>query len=126
MPAAASPTTELDRHVRRDLRTLARFVAVYCRGHNGEAVRSAVALRTVDVDGVCGRPVRLCATCGKLLAHAFVMRLHCPLDPKPACKRCPRHCYAPSYRAQMRAVMRYSGWRLVLSGRLDYLVRLLT
>jgi len=41
------------------------------------------------------------------------------------CKHCPEHCYAPRYRAQIREVMRYSGPRLVLRGRLDYLWHLL-
>ena len=64
---------------------------------------------------------QLCPACRKLLAHAFVQRSHCPLDPKPACKKCPTHCYAPKYRAQIREVMKYSGRRLGLRGRLDYL-----
>ena len=52
-------------------------------------------------------------------------RSRCPLDPKPACKHCPVHCYHPTYRQNIREVMRYSGRRLVLSGRLDMLYHLL-
>jgi hypothetical protein len=47
------------------------------------------------------------------------------MDPKPACKHCPQHCYAPRYRDEIREVMRYSGRKLVMSGRVDYLVHLL-
>ena len=72
-----------------------------------------------------GKPLHLCAACTKLLSHSFVKRRSCPLDPKPACKRCPTHCYAPFYRAQIREVMKVSGRKFVLRGRLDYLLHLL-
>jgi hypothetical protein len=109
----------------RDLRTLARFVTFYCNHVHPDAPRSPTRLRAIDVERICGRPVLLCKACGKLLAHAFVKRVQCPLDPKPACKKCPQHCYAPSYRAQIQEVMRFSGPRLLLRGRLDYLLHLL-
>jgi hypothetical protein len=47
------------------------------------------------------------------------------MDPKPACKHCPSHCYHPDYRKRIREVMRYSGRNMVLGGRLDYLYHLL-
>lgn len=31
---------------------------------------------------------------------------------KPACRRCPTHCYAPRQRAMIRAVMRWAGPRM--------------
>ena len=114
-----------DRKLRRDLRTLARFVHVYCRRRHPDAIKGPVRLRDVDVERVYGCRLRLCAACGKLLAHATVKRKTCPLEPKPACKRCPTHCYAPHYRTQIREVMKYSGRHLVLRGRLDYLIHLL-
>jgi hypothetical protein len=114
-----------DTNVLRDLRTLARFVTLYCRRRHRDREKRPVHLRTIDVAGVWGRPVPLCTACGKLLAHAFTKRAACPLDPKPTCKRCSQHCYAPAYRAQIQEVMRFAGPRLVLSGRLDYLLHLL-
>jgi len=113
------------RKLRRDLKTLATFITLYCDGRHPAAERQRVLLKTHDLDGLCGRPVVLCEPCRRLLAHAFVKRSRCPFDPKPPCKRCPAHCYAPRYRAQIRAVMRYSGRRLALSGRLDFLLHLL-
>jgi hypothetical protein len=111
--------------LRRDLKTIALFIQIYCDGkHQRERVQRTVALKTHDVPAIVGRPIRLCRDCEKLLTHAFVMRTRCPLDPKPMCKHCPEHCYVPQYRAQMRAVMRYAGTRLVLRGRLDYLFHL--
>jgi hypothetical protein len=124
---ASQPISRLasSRKVRRDLWTLALFIDVYCRGQHRDAERNPVWLRTVDVADVYGRPLELCPQCARLAAHAFARRMQCPLEPKPACKHCPQHCYAPHYRAQIREVMRYSGRRLVLSGRIHYLLRLL-
>jgi hypothetical protein len=48
-------------------------------------------------------------------------RALCPLDPKPACKDCHIHCYTKEYRQQIRTIMAYSGKRMILRGRLDYL-----
>lgn len=82
---------------------LEEFVHIYCRGkdkmRNGE----------------------LCADCQDLLSYAIQRLQRCPLDPKPACKHCEIHCYKPAYREKIRDVMRYSGKRLVLHGRLDLL-----
>jgi hypothetical protein len=108
----------------KDLRVLTRFVALYCRFRHAGSAKAPVNFKFADVPALAGGRLSLCTACNKLLAHALVKRLRCPLDPKPACKRCPQHCYAPPYRAQIREVMRFSGRKLVLSGRLHYLVRL--
>jgi len=47
------------------------------------------------------------------------------MHPKPACKHCPSHCYHPTYRAKIRQVMKFSGKKMLLGGRLDYLIHLL-
>jgi hypothetical protein len=114
-----------DKAIRKDLRVLARFIDLYCRNRHREDERDAVEMKGFDVAGIAGRDVTLCRTCQKLLAHAFVKRSNCPMTPKPACKNCPEHCYHPDYRRQIREVMKYSGRKLVLSGRLDYLFHLL-
>jgi hypothetical protein len=105
----------------RDLKTLATFIDVYCKHRHRGMSKTPVALKTHDIARICGRHLELCATCHKLLAHAFVKRTHCPFDPKPMCKQCPDHCYAPEYRVRIREVMKFSGRRLVLRGRLHYL-----
>jgi hypothetical protein len=114
-----------DPELERDLRTLVRFIEVYCKRRHKDEPKVGVKLKTHDVEAIRGRPVALCHACTKLLTHAFVKRSHCPFDPKPACKHCPEHCYHPDYRARIREVMKYSGIRLVLTGRLDYLYHLL-
>jgi hypothetical protein len=106
----------------RDLRTLVMFVDTYCAGKHGEVARPA--MMTLDVPRIAGRPVFLCAECTKLLAHALVKRTHCPRDPKPECKHCPTHCYAPKYRAEIREVMKFAGTQLLQKGRIDYLLHL--
>lgn len=115
-----------DKKLLADLRTLARFVEVFCDGNHPADVRRPVRMRTHDVAGIAGHPVELCPECTRLLMHAFVKRSRCPMNPKPACKHCPNHCYAPEYRQRIRKVMAYSGRKLVLRGRLDYLLHLWT
>ena len=119
--AQLAPTAKLD----KDLRTLALFIDLYCRCKHTEAPRAEVHLRTHDVRAVAGKTVILCPECTKLLTHAFVKRSHCPMHPKPMCKHCPNHCYHPTYRAQIREVMKFSGKKMMLGGRLDYLFHLL-
>jgi hypothetical protein len=109
----------------KDLKTLALFIDLYCRTQHASAKRKPAQLRTHDVATIAGKSVVLCPECTKLLAHAFVKRTHCPMNPKPMCKHCPNHCYHPTYRAQIREVMRVSGRHMVLHGRVDYLFHLL-
>jgi hypothetical protein len=114
-----------DKALRKDLKTLALFIHIYCGHKHPGAAKSPASLKTHDVPAIAGREISLCEDCTRLLAHAFVKRSHCPMQPKPACKHCPSHCYHPTYRAQIREVMQYSGKKLLLSGRLDYLFHLL-
>lgn len=118
-------TEPLAKELRKDLKTLALFIRIYCEQRHPNADKQPVELKTHGVQAIAGRPVILCAECRKLLIHAFTKRSNCPMDPKPACKHCPNHCYHPTYRAQIREVMKYSGRKLLLSGRLDYLYHLL-
>ena len=111
--------------VLKDLKTLALFIDLYCRYKHADLTREPAALRTHDVRAIAGKNIVLCPECAKLLAHAFVKRSHCPMDPKPMCKHCPNHCYHPNYRAQIREVMRFSGRKMLFAGRLDYLFHLL-
>ena len=111
---------ELTRKEQKDLRLLALFIECWCGAHHHAAVRestgSDTALATLGL-----RPCRLCAECRELLAYAIARRRGCPLDPKPACKDCPIHCYKPAHREEIRKIMRFSGRHLILRGRLDLL-----
>jgi hypothetical protein len=111
--------------LKKDLKTLALFVSLYCHHQHAGAEKCAPRVNNLDIDQIAGRPLLLCGDCRKLLAHALVKRSHCPMNPKPACKHCPAHCYHATYRAQIRQVMRFSGRKMLLGGRLDYLFHLL-
>lgn len=116
---AQSNTPELLRH---DLQILAKFICVYCHAKHTQCHR--ITLKGFDLKELTGTDLELCPDCAKLLAHAFVKRSHCPRDPKPQCKHCPTHCYQKVYRERIREVMRFSGMRLLLTGRIDFLYHL--
>ncbi|MBK9127147.1 MAG: nitrous oxide-stimulated promoter family protein [Phycisphaerales bacterium] len=118
-------TGRRQRKLRHDLRVLVTFIRIYCDDHHADGPRAPVPRPIWRLTGSERTPIALCADCTRLLGHACAKRRACPLDPKPACKHCPEHCFLPSYREQIRRVMRHSGRRLVLSGRLDYLWHLL-
>ena len=112
-------------NIRREQKTLAKFIEVYSHDHHRPVEGAPVPLRALNVEEIIGHVPELCPECAKLLAHALVKRQNCPMEPKPMCKHCPKHCYAPAYREQIRKVMAYSGRKLVLRGRVDYLLHLL-
>jgi hypothetical protein len=109
----------------RDIKTLITFICVYCRQNHSAEAKVPAQLKETDLEALAGEPVVLCEACRKLLVHAVVKRIHCPMNPKPQCKHCPVHCYHPTYRAKIRDVMRFSGRWLVMRGRLHYLLHLL-
>lgn len=78
-----------------EIGTLRRMLALYCRGRHA------------------GGP-ELCAACRELEAYAADRLRRCARRPKPACKDCPKHCYAPEPRSRIREVMRYAGPRMLL------------
>ncbi|MDA8425513.1 MAG: nitrous oxide-stimulated promoter family protein [Treponema sp.] len=43
-------------------------------------------------------------------------------ESKTGCRACPTHCHRPPERERMRAVMRYSGPRMLLRSPLDFLL----
>ena len=72
------------------------MVRIYCRDHHGKR------------DG-------LCPECASLLEYSTGRLDRCPYgDAKPTCAECPVHCYRPTSREQIRAVMRYAGPRMLL------------
>ena len=82
--------------IEREKETVGRMIALYCRNHHH-----------ADDGG-------LCADCTALLEYACRRLARCPKgEQKSSCKRCEIHCYAPSYRAEIRKVMKYSGPRMI-------------
>ena len=57
----------------------------------------------------------LCSECKELLDYALERLNMCPFqEGKTVCNKCPVHCYKPDMRQNVRAVMRYSGPRMML------------
>ena len=95
------------RRLWREARTVEAMIHRYCRDRHHTA------------NG-------LCAECAALLAYARRRLHHCPFqEHKTTCGKCPVHCYAPSMREQIRAVMRYAGPRMLLSHPLMALMHLI-
>jgi len=114
------PAKPLTRRERKDIQVLVRFTAVHCQVHHAGA-KSGVAVSN-DADAVLAPGhCMVCADCHAFLTYAIERRRHCPLNPKPACKHCPVHCYRADYRQQVRTIMRFSGRHLLLRGRFDLL-----
>ncbi|MGL6315174.1 nitrous oxide-stimulated promoter family protein [Vibrio sp. WXL103] len=75
--------------------TVTHMVMLYCQHHHQS-----------------GPP---CEQCQALLEYAEQKLDRCPYgQDKPACNQCPIHCYKPAQKAQMKAVMRYAGPRMLL------------
>ena len=57
----------------------------------------------------------LCQNCHELLDYAHSRLDRCRYgEEKPTCKKCPVHCYRPDMKERVRAVMRWSGPRMML------------
>ncbi len=113
---------QLDDEKIKDIKVLADFVSVYCREKHRESLKAQFDLKNERIRAVLDhKELKLCADCRRLLSHGIAKRLLCPYDPKPACRKCQTHCYAPCYREKMREVMRFSGMYLVRRGRLHLL-----
>ena len=108
---------QLAKEEKRDIRTLAKFIAVYCSVHHKE--RLPFGFEAPGLENLFEKPLDLCPDCAKLLKYGLTMRLRCPREPKPMCKKCPDSCYRPEYRDKIRKVMRFSGIYLVKRGRID-------
>jgi Nitrous oxide-stimulated promoter len=101
---------------KKDLKVLINFVRIYCRSKHDDRQRAKV-----DVEDIVSREIFLCHDCAELVTYAQEKRRKCPLDPKPSCKRCHIHCYSREYRDRVREIMAFSGRRMIMRGRLDYI-----
>lgn len=58
----------------------------------------------------------LCEECERLNEYARMRSDKCPfMETKTFCSNCKVHCYKPDMREQIRAVMRFSGPRMIFS-----------
>ncbi|MHC5024332.1 MAG: nitrous oxide-stimulated promoter family protein [Planctomycetota bacterium] len=92
------------RRIQREKRTIKIMIEMYCRDHHaGEASGGGGAA-----------PGSLCDHCATLHDYAMERIDKCPFClAKPTCANCPIHCYKRDMREEVRAVMRYSGPRML-------------
>lgn len=88
------------------MRTISQMVALYCaRVHAG---------RERGHEALCGE--RLCEECAALEAYALERTRKCArMEEKTTCDRCELHCYEPERLEEIRAVMRFSGPRMLFA-----------
>jgi hypothetical protein len=99
----------------KDLKLIGKFVEVYCQGYHGASERNLFSLPA----GLGER--RFCPECSQFMKYAVTRRIKCPLEAeKPSCKHCRTHCYNKGNLAKVKEIMAYSGMKLMLRGRLDY------
>ena len=103
---------------KKDLKVLMSFVRVFCSLKHDHQVETALPQ---ELAGMFKKGLLLCPDCRTLVEYALEKRSKCPLDPKPSCKKCHIHCYSREYRARIREIMAFSGRRMIMRGRLDYL-----
>lgn len=104
----------------KDVSILAEFISHYC--HAEHSIDSADGYMIPEHLQKKGKQaVVICSDCGRLLEHGITKRRCCPLNPKPTCRKCHIHCYTPEYRDKIRKIMAFSGRKLIMRGRLDYL-----
>jgi hypothetical protein len=111
---------QLSEKEKADIRTLMKFVALFCREHH-DGEKTPFSSRHLDLKQVGRKEIHLCQDCTRLLTYGLTMRLRCPHDPKPMCKKCETQCYHEEYKAKIREVMKFSGMYMVKRGRLDML-----
>lgn len=78
----------------REKLIVTQMIALYCRKKHGEKT--------------------LCEECRKLSEYACSRSDKCPfMENKTFCSNCRVHCYKPEMREKIRAVMRFSGPRMI-------------
>ena len=117
---------KLDGKKDKDIRLLSDFISIFCRENHRAEVKDAFLPKDDRLRQSLGnKDLVLCQDCHRLLNHGIAKLLLCPYDPKPMCKKCETHCYAPGYREKIREVMRFSGMYLIKRGRLDLMAHYL-
>ncbi len=111
---------------KKDIEVLSSFVSIFCRENHPMETKDTFSIKDDRLRHALGsQELLLCPDCHKLLNHGIAKLLLCPYNPKPMCKKCQTHCYAPGYRERIREVMKFSGLYLIKHGRLDLMVHYL-
>lgn len=88
----------------REMKTISQMVALHCAENHSKADRVFVSHS--------GEPI--CGECKALDEYAVLRTQRCrQMESKTSCEECGNHCYKPEMREKIRAVMRYSGPRML-------------
>ena len=113
----------LDSKKIKDIRVLSDFIYIFCREKHAAKLKDTFSIKDERLSRTLGsKDLLLCEDCRKLLNHSIAKLLLCPYNPKPMCKKCETHCYAPGYREKVREVMKFSGMYLIKHGRVDLML----
>ena len=83
------------KRMEHEIQTGRKMIGIYCRGHHGSGKA-------------------LCEECRELYAYVEQRAEKCPFgEEKPACSRCPIHCYKPRMKEKIGRVMRFSGPKMI-------------
>lgn len=114
----------LDSKKEKEVVVLAKFVQIYCSENHRDEAKEAFDIKDKRLRKILSeKNIDLCSDCSKLLNHGIAKLMLCPYQPKPSCKKCETHCYAPGYREKVRKVMRFSGIYSIKHGRVDLIKR---
>ncbi len=87
---------KVQRKREREKRMVSEMIALYCRKQHGT------------------KQGQLCAECAELSEYARQRSDKCPfMENKTFCSNCKVHCYRPEMREKIKAVMRFSGPRMI-------------
>lgn len=85
---------------RKEQQVVEEMIRLYCRKNHS---------------GYDSRTGKMCPECQALSDYAKSRSEKCPfMDGKTFCSNCKVHCYRPDMREKIRAVMRFSGPRMLL------------
>ncbi len=106
-----------DKEVARDVITLAGMTEIFCADHHDQSAREPFESEATKAGVYPTKKIpRLCPECAAHLRYGEVRRALCRREPRPACKTCANHCYAPAERAWQKRAMAYAGPRAMFRG----------
>ncbi len=101
---ATQVSAKTEKRRAREMKTISQMVALYCAENHEAALRHTPAY--------CEELV--CEECAALDHYATERTRSCrQMDTKTSCDECPYHCYKPEMRTRIKAVMRFSGPRMI-------------
>lgn len=113
-----------DKEIARDIVTLAGMAEIYCADHHDDGSREKFRSEATEAGVYPARKIpRLCPDCAMHVRYGEVRWALCTRSPRPSCKTCANHCYAPEEAAWQRACMAYAGPRAMFRGHAIEAVR---